>query len=124
VIRIPGSDPFYETLNGQLLATGGVLLAGVLTFYVLWGQKEKYEGTKPCKDYSYLDTLPRISVLLLLGTSAYFTYLSYLESEYKKTAPFYWTLFANLLILAAFGIKTGVVFSASPEAEAEAVESR
>ncbi|MEA5040644.1 MAG: hypothetical protein VB086_12550 [Clostridiaceae bacterium] len=119
---IPSKDPFYQTLNSQLLATSGVILAGVLTFYVLLGQKEKYEGTNPCKDYSYIDTLPRVSILLLLGSSAYFAYLAYLESEYKKKGSYYWTLFANLILLVSVIIKTGVVFTAKPEEEAVAAE--
>lgn len=123
-ILIPGQDPFWETLNGQILSVVGVIAANALTLYVLQGEKEKHAGLHPEKNYAYLDNLPRVSALLFLATSAYFLYVSYLESEYKKTSPFYWILFANLLVMGAISIKTGVTFTRRPEAAAEAVEEQ
>ena len=123
-VLVPGQDPFWETLNGQMLSVGAVIAANALSLYVLNGQKEKHAGLRPERSYAYLDSLPRVSALIFAATSAYFLYVSYLESEYKKSSPFYWILFANLLVMGAVSIKTGVAFSRRPEAEAEAVEEQ
>lgn len=118
-----GEDPFFRTLNGQILATAVLIAAGVVNLYVLYGQKEQHEHPNNLKDYSYLKSLPRASVIALLVVSAYFMYVAYIETGYKKSAPYYWTLFASILLFSSAVIKTGVAFGTpSTEAEAEAAE--
>lgn len=116
-------DPFFRTLNGQILATAVLVAAGVINLYVLYGQKEQNEHPNNLKDYSYLKSLPRASVIALLVVSGYFMYVAYIETGYKKSAPYYWTLFASILLFSSAVIKTGVAFGTeSTEAEVEAAE--
>ena len=140
-VHLPIRDPFRRTLGGQMWAVAAAVAANALTFYVLAGQKARFDrdealhggrtGETPLSlsdrlfggaREDVLTHLPRVSGVLFLGSAAYLFYVSWLQAEYRRRPALYWVLAANGLVLLAVGVKTGVVFKGGTEAQEEAVE--
>lgn len=88
-----------ESFDTQKLAILAIIFGSFLSYVVLTGTEEQQKGTFPCKDYSYLHQLPKISAIIFVVVTAYFLYLTYLqyqEEPQNKTVML-------LLVISALG---------------------
>lgn len=103
----------WQSIDAQIAALMAVLVATVLSIIVLQWIKEQREGLCPCKDYSFIDKLPRVSTALTTLAAAYFLYLAWADHEQSPTnSTLTWLFVANAFALGAAAIKLDILYTA------------
>lgn len=97
-----------ESLDTQMLFILALMLANILTLAVLRGTKERQTGLFPDRDYSYLNSFPRVTAAITTAASAYFLYISWLAYRRSPATQNLWIEAANALALLGAGIKANV----------------
>lgn len=115
---IPELSDQESDLETQLLMMGAILTGNLMTVALLRHKLQRQrEPGSPSSSRLYT-ALPKISAGLFASASLYFLALSRKELRDQPGSTSLLAVFAaNLLSTAAVGLKTCVVFSASPGAE-------
>ena len=108
----------WQSIDMQIAALVIMIIATTLSVIVLQGIKDQQEGLFPCRDYSFIDRLPRISTALTALAALYFLYLAWMDHKQNpdsKTLP--WLFIANAFAVGASAIKLDVLYTAEVEGE-------
>ena len=104
-----------QSIDLQIAALWAIIIATVLSVIVLQGVKDRSEGRFPCKDYSFIDELPRVSTMLTALAGAYFVYLAW--SDHRRdpdNSTLTWLFIANAFAMGAAAIKLDILYT-TPE---------
>ena len=103
---------FWQSIDMQIAALVIMIIATTLSVIVLQGIKDQQEGLFPCRDYSFIDRLPRIS------TALYFLYLAWMDHKQNSDSKtLSWLFIANAFAVGASAIKLDVLYTAEEEGE-------
>lgn len=113
------SDPESD-LETQLAVMAAIVAGNLLSVAVLHGRLElQRHPEKQAQMAGALDVLPKVSVGLFLGASAYFLALSRRDAvQSPRSGQLQTVYWANILATSAVLLKTQVVFQARPESTA------
>lgn len=108
----------WQSINMQIAALVIMIIATTLSVIVLQGVKDQQEGLFPCKDYSFIDRLPRISTALTALVALYFLYLAWMDHRQNPDSKtLSWLFIANAFAVGASAIKLDVLYTAEEEGE-------
>ncbi len=114
-----GEVSYFQSIDMQIAVLAATIVATVLAIMVLQGIKDQQEGLFPCKDYSFIGELPRVSTAILAAAALYFFYLAWEEHKRDPESKTLTLLFvANALAVGAAIVKLDVLYTA-PESDAE-----
>ena len=117
-----GDVSYLQSIDVQMAVLAATIVATALAIIVLQGIKDQQEGLFPCKDYSFIDKLPRVSTAILAAAALYFFYLAWEEHKGNPESKTLTLLFvANALAVGAAIVKLDVLYTA-PESDAELEE--
>lgn len=110
---------YWQSIDVQIAALMAVIIATALSIMVLQGIKDQQEGRYPCKDYSFIQELPRVSTAITAAVALYFLYLAWLDHKKNpESSTMTWLFVANALALGAASVKLDVLYLA-PENDTE-----
>ncbi|ODU58347.1 MAG: hypothetical protein ABT01_00535 [Clostridium sp. SCN 57-10] len=99
------------SIETQMLALFGIIVASILGIMTLQGLKEQQSGVCPGKDYGFIDTLPKISTTILLATAVYFVYLAYQNHMARPDNPrLTWLMIASIAGLFGSVIRADIAY--------------
>ena len=101
----------WQSINMQIAALVIMIIATTLSVIVLQGVKDQQEGLFPCKDYSFIDRLPRISTALTALVALYFLYLAWMDHRQNPDSKtLSWLFIANAFAVGASAICISLSF--------------
>ena len=94
-----------------MAAVMAIIVANLLSLLALQGNLNRQEDRFPCRDYSWLELLPRASTVITLTVSVYFLWLAWHQyrQQPRQTAMVF-LLLANALAAGAILLKADVLF--------------
>ncbi len=117
------STSSLESITAQVFALLAILLAIALSIFTILGIEARDSGLYPHQDFSYLDTLPKVTTTIFFAATAYFTWLSYVQYQRNRgqTVLLLLLLASGLIALGAL-VRLFAVFTGSQSAAAQRLE--
>lgn len=114
-----GETSYLQSIDMQMAVLAATIIATVLAIIVLQGIKDQQAGLYPCKDYSFIGQLPRLSTAIMAAAALYFLYLAWEEHKRDPESKTLTLLFvANALAVGAAIVKLDVLYT-TPENNTE-----
>lgn len=107
-----GPEEFQKLMQGQIIATIFGILAYMIAIATFYGFAEQAEGACPDRDYSYLGTLVKLNVIIVLGVALYFGYSSYVQYQANPEKwDVKWVLWANIIAIGVVAFKLYIIYT-------------